>query len=581
MGTGRTRLAPASAVPRRATRPSGSPIAVTESASPTRTVPQPGAAGVAERVTPFVATRPLQTDISTRAYAAGVALCSAAVAAFVLVQLHSWPPHEDETLALFTGRDSFGDVLGTVLGRRGGAPLHFVVAFLVAHLGGGLTSLRLVSALFAVASVPVVGALGVRLGGRATGLGAAALASGSWVLLFNGVYGRMYSLFLFTSALSYLALERALAGGGRRWAWWALAVLATVATHPYGALVLASQGLYVLLRRVRIREAVVAFGAVLLAGIPFWRTDFVLAGRFDVGVGGGGEKLGGPLPVLRYLWTATGDLSAGYVPALVVVLGLATTGLVVLARERREAALLVAAVFATPTFAFLVARLGSQTSPESRHLIFALPFLSTLLAIPLARLSARPQRLAPAAACAALLALVGTEVAWAEHKTPLLFDGEPGAAVDARAAAANWLARTTRRDDVFFGYEPLYLNAWERNRALRPTVVPRADPKLALSALRAGSKPLGRGVWVFDANDTNNFTPRLTIALHLPHPARLFEARVYGPLLVVRTRARTLTVRRYLEEAKAVQLAGQTLYMGDADVNLDTVRRALKRLGSG
>ncbi len=29
-------------------------------------------------------------------------------------------------------------------------------------------------------------------------------------------------------------------------------------------------------------------------GIPFWLTDLVLAGRFDVGVGGGGEKLGGP-----------------------------------------------------------------------------------------------------------------------------------------------------------------------------------------------------------------------------------------------------------------------------------------------
>jgi uncharacterized membrane protein len=80
------------------------------------------------------------------------------------------------------------------------------------------------------------------------------------MLLFHGVYGRMYSLFLFTSALSYLALERALEGGGRRWVWWALAVLATIATHPYGALVLASQGLYVVLRRVRLREAMTAFG---------------------------------------------------------------------------------------------------------------------------------------------------------------------------------------------------------------------------------------------------------------------------------------------------------------------------------
>ena len=69
------------------------------------------------------------------------------------------------------------------------------------------------------------------------------LASGSWVLLFHGIYGRMYSMFLFTSALSYLALLRALERGGRRaWALWALAVLLAVATHPYGALVLALAG---------------------------------------------------------------------------------------------------------------------------------------------------------------------------------------------------------------------------------------------------------------------------------------------------------------------------------------------------
>jgi Dolichyl-phosphate-mannose-protein mannosyltransferase len=533
----------------------------------------------AERLRPLAHARPLRADLSARTYAAGVAVCTTAVAAFLLVQLHAWPPHEDETLALFVGRHSFGDVLRIVLGRRGGAPLHFVIAFVVAHLGGGLSALRLVSALFAVASVPVVAALGTRLAGRAAGLGAAALSSGSWVLLFHGVYGRMYSLFLFASALSYLALERALEQGGRRWAWWALAVLATIATHPYGALVLGSQGLYVLLRRVRIREAVIAFGAVVVAGIPFWRTDLVLAGRFDVGVGGGGEKLSGPVSVLRYLRTVAGDLSAGYAAVLAIVLVLVVIGFVLLARERREGSLLMAAVFGTPTLALFAARFGSQTSPESRHLIFALPFFSTLLAIPLARLAARPQRLAPVAAAAALLALVGAEVAWADHKTPLLFDGESRARVDAREEASGWLARTARADDLLFGYDPLYLGAWERNRDLTKTIVPRADAKLALSALRAAPKPLGRGVWVLDASDTNNETQKLTIPLRRPRPASAFEVRVYGPFLVVRSRRPTGTLRRYLDESRAVQLVGKSLFIGDADVNLVTVERALRSLG--
>ena len=132
---------------------------------------------------------------------------------------------------------------------------------------------------------------------------------------------------------------------------------------------------------------------------------------------------------------------------------------------------------------------------------------------------------------------------------------------------------------MLFGYDPLYLGAWERNGALTKTVVPRADPKLALSVLRAAPKPLGRGIWVFDASDTNNFTPKLTIPLRLPRPASAFEARVWGPFLVIRSRRPTRTLRRYLEETRAVQLVGKSLYIGDADVNVDTVDRALRRLG--
>ena len=111
--------------------------------------------------------------------------------------------------------------------------------------------------------------------------------------------------------------------------------------------------------------------------------------------------------------------------------------------------------------------------------------------------------------------------------------------------------------------------------------MPRADPKLALSILRAAPKPLGRGIWVFDASDTNNFSPKLTILLRMPRPASAFEARVWGPFLVIRSLEPTRTPRRFLEESRAVELAGQSIYIGDADVNLDTAKRALKRLGAG
>src|SRR5207237_10327814 len=120
----------------------------------------------------------------------GLAACTAAVAVFVLVQLSAWPPHEDETLALFVGRKDLGSLLSTVLNQRGGAPLHFLLAWIVAHLGGGLTALRFVSALFAIASVPALGLVSARIAGRATGFVAPALASRRRLALFHGVYGR-------------------------------------------------------------------------------------------------------------------------------------------------------------------------------------------------------------------------------------------------------------------------------------------------------------------------------------------------------------------------------------------------------
>ncbi len=111
----------------------------------------------------------LRIGLAERWFSLGVATCTVAVAGFLLARLTAWPPHEDETLALFVGRESLPDLFRTVQGERGGAPLHFLVAWVVVHLGGGLEALRMFSALFAVASVPAIAALGARLGGRAAG----------------------------------------------------------------------------------------------------------------------------------------------------------------------------------------------------------------------------------------------------------------------------------------------------------------------------------------------------------------------------------------------------------------------------
>jgi hypothetical protein len=466
-----------------------------------------------------------------------------------------------------------------VITERGGAPLHFVLGWLVAHAGGGLTGLRLVSLVFAVASVPLIALLGARLADRTTGVVAAALAAGTWALLFQGIFGRMYSLFLFASLLSFLALLAALEHGGRRrFAIWGLTLLLLLATHPYALLVVAAQSLFVLLRREHVRAALVTLAAVAVAGVPFWWADVVLRDRFDVGVGGGGQRLGSPASVLEYFWFAFGDFGVGHAEWAAPVLALALTGAAFLARHRRDSVLLAVCVVAVPAVAFMAATLGSTASPESRHLIFALPFFSLLLAVPLVALARlRPPLTAVLALAAATVLIVG-EVRWADEKTPLLFGGDPAGEARARADAAAWLASTARPDDVLLGYEPVYIAAWERNDLFSAHALPRADGALFVAALRKIPEPLGRGVWVFDASDTTNTWERQTIAFVLPKPASEFEGRAYGPYLVIRTRRPLVTRTRYLAVSKDVLRLGRTLQIGDADINLRTMLQAESRL---
>jgi len=509
----------------------------------------------------------------------GTAAVTAGLAGVLGWFLGVWPPHEDEALALFVGRGSLGHVLETVVTQRGGAPLHFVFAWLVVHLGGGLTALRAVSLVFAVASVPLIALLGARLADRSAGVLAAVFASASWVMLFHGIYGRMYSLFLFTSVLSFLALLGALEHGGRRrFALWGGSLLLMLASHPYAALVVAAQALFVLVGRRRVDAALVTFAAVGIVGAPFWWADLVLRDRFDVGVGGGGPRLGSPTSVLHYFWWVAGDFSAGHHAWSAPVLLLAAVGAVLLARRRSDSALLTGCVIVVPALAFMLATLHSTASPEARHLIFALPFFSLALALPVVELArARP----PLTWCVALAVagvLVFGEVRWAHAKTPELFDGNPAGQVHARKAAASWLASTYRRSDVLLGYEPVFLQAWELQPSFSRHALPRADAKLLADALKRVPEPIGRGVWVFDASDTTNETQRQTIPFALPAPRSAFEARVYGPYLVIRSRHPLVTREHYLAVSQQVMQLGVRMKIGDADVNLGALRGAASRL---
>ena len=100
-------------------------------------------------------------------------------------------------------------------------------------------------------------------------------------------------------------------------------------------------------------------------------------------------------------------------------------------------------VFAVPALAFTLATLRSTTSPEARHLIFALPFYTVLLALPLTTLARRSAPYAVVALAAAVLVVVA-DARWAHTKTPELFDGDPPGEAHARDAAAAYEAIRTR-----------------------------------------------------------------------------------------------------------------------------------------
>jgi hypothetical protein len=235
---------------------------------------------------------------------------------------------------------------------------------------------------------------------------------------------------------------------------------------------------------------------------------------------------------------------------------------------RRDAQLLIAAATLVPLAALVLAR--SSGSPETRHLIFLLPFFALAVGAGIVRLRRW--------AVPALAALVVAQVAWAWDRTPELFEWEPGARQEARAEAAAYLAATLRPDDVLLGYDPLFLQAWEASDDVPLTVLPRADADLALHNLLELERPLGHGVWVLDSSKTTNLERSLEVPPASPRPASAFEVRAYGPFLVVRTKEPVVTPDRYLLRAGQAMLVGKRLYLGDADINLPTIERAARAL---
>ena len=395
------------------------------------------------------------------------------------------------------------------------------LAWVVVHLGGGLGALRGSLALRR-RERPAIAASGAARGrGR---LVAAAIASASWMLLFHGVYGRMYSRSCSRACFvpgAAVAVER---GGAGRWALWGFACWLRSQRIPTRRSSSPRRALHVLARAYARRHRRARRGRVRCS--PSGTATSVLRGRFDVGVGSGGNEARRAGPCSQYLWRVAGDFTAG---RAVAPRGGADRAL----RRRRQLWVENRSRGESPdrlrshraTLALTLADLGrldlAGVTPSSS----SFPFFACLVALGLIE-AARGRLSVLVVATAALLA---AEVAWGWDKTPALYEGEPPARVEAVAASA-WLASTVARDDVLFGYEPLYLGAWERNRSgSRRRVVPGADAKLALESLRARpvARPRGLGL---RRERHDNFTQSLEIPLRYSNPEGALRGAGVRPL---------------------------------------------------
>ena len=503
-----------------------------------------------------------------------VAIEMLALAVFSASQARVATPREDEVLALFVGRSSFGTALHQVIGERGGAPLHFVAAWIVVHLGGHLVALRLVSAAFAIAALPVIALLAARLGRDwRVGVVAAVVAAPSWLVLFHANFGRMYAMFLFFGALAPLLLLRALERDRTKdWAgWWAASLLA-LACHPYGAFVLGAGIATVLVARRGQPRTWLICAVPVLAGLPFWISDIVLRSRFDVGVGGGGESLGSPAKVAAFLLMAFRDAFSWHGFPFWLALALFVSGLVLVAREAtRPERVLLGASFAFPLAALLAVRAGDTVSPQTRHLIFLLPFADLFVAVALVRGAERLRVAGPPLAVAALAVLCVGQVQTAEQRTGDLFHGDRASRVTARTEAANWIRANVAPNALLLGYDPIYYQVWAHEPGFSSYVVARADGKVAAKQLTRYCGRFDGATFIFDVTNYYDGEPtpnvvRLKRRLH----ARGYVTKQFGDFLLVVADTRG-TGMDYVRAAIPILRAGKAESLVVADVALTSV----------
>ena len=181
---------------------------------------------------------PAPRAISPAGWILGV--CTALALALRLISIDSRGLWDDEAWRVWAARlPTFGDVLRVAWAQPPSAPLYWLgLHAWVGLFGHGDVAVRLFSVLPAVAAVPAVYWLGVRVAGRGAGVLAAGLLAVSPLAVEVGQEATMYAWSLLLATLALAAGLAWLQTGRGAWRYAACAVL-LLYTHYMGALLLA------------------------------------------------------------------------------------------------------------------------------------------------------------------------------------------------------------------------------------------------------------------------------------------------------------------------------------------------------
>jgi mannosyltransferase len=268
-------------------------------------------------------------------------------------------------------------------------PLYYLIVSLFLHLGQGEFVTRLPSAIFGIASVPVMYVLGRRLFGTPEAIIGAFFLAVSQMAIWASTEARSYSLLMLLSLLNLLFFHEAVKEGRRRnWLLYLLTSLVLVNAHYYGFLVLILEGLFLVVWKaaslvggrgepLALRKiggfalclaAAIAFNplsALVVSGVltPSGLYQATLGWRY---VFHSTFTVGGALLYARDLlveFSGPGEFTARVFTVL-FLLGIASF---VAGRGRVQTALLTV-LFVVPAASLLL-----SPTPDFRYIIFALP----------------------------------------------------------------------------------------------------------------------------------------------------------------------------------------------------------------